>query len=185
MSMINTFIIIVIDCYIFQFYNFRNDNIMEHVQKPTIHRLVTPDGFQLSTNSNSITRFSNQFLQSHFGSKKEFKQSLQLSLHNGKNYIHHNNNVEILDVIPVSRTRFNRATRSPLKCEVEFDALPITDYQQNDIREENADVIPLNSFGNKNRCKTCNKVSTFLKFGMQEKLGKASSQGDKFKKSSN
>lgn len=140
---------------------------MEHIQKPTIHRLVTPDGFQLSTNSGSITRFSNQFLQSHFGSNKEFKEPLQQSLHNDKNHIHHNDEVEILDVIPVPRTRFSRAMRSPLKYDVEFDTVPMTDNQQNSIREENADgrfmekLMPIkNSFSDKNRCKTCNKVST-------------------------
>lgn len=65
----------------------------------------------------------------------------------------------------VSRTRFSRATRSPLKYDVEFDALPMMEYQ-NSIGVENIDerftdkgVSLKHSFGNKNRCKTCNKVS--------------------------
>lgn len=75
--------------------------------------------------------------------------------------------MESSDMTPVSRTRFSRATRSPLKFDADFDTLPMIDYQKNSIRAENIDKrflengVPLkNSCGNKNRCKTCNKVST-------------------------
>ncbi|KAJ6638970.1 hypothetical protein Bhyg_11708 [Pseudolycoriella hygida] len=126
-----------------------NENIMELVKKPTIHRLVTPDGFQLSTNAVSTLN-------------RGFKQPLQHS--DSKNY-YQSDNLESLHETPISRTRFSRATRSPIKCDVDFDNFPIMHFQPNSIILENIDLMlpqksapSKNSFGNKNRCKTCNKV---------------------------
>lgn len=138
----------------------RNEH-SDYVKKPTIHRLVTPEGFQLSTNSESTPRF----WQSHFGSSKEFNQPFNNERVNN----HHDKIGDSLDVTPLSRTRFSRATRSPLKYDVEFDSLPIINCPSNSLREDNIDnsftekgTSMKNSFGNKNRCKTCNKVSLFF-----------------------
>lgn len=142
------------------FFHYRSEHL-DSVKKPTIHRLVTPEGFQLSTNTDSIPKF----WQSHFGSSKEFKKPLQQQSTTINN--HHNKIGESLDVPPVSRTRFSRATRSPLK--YELDTLPINDCDSNGLREDNIDksftetgASMKNSFGNKHRCKTCNKVSISL-----------------------
>lgn len=96
---------------------------------------------------------------------KNFKQPQEPFQNVGKNNLQ-NETVESSDMMPISRTRFSRALRSPLKFDANIDGLPVVECQQNIISEENfGQTFPekgtgvKSSIGDKNRCRTCKKVS--------------------------
>ncbi|KAG4075813.1 hypothetical protein HA402_003639 [Bradysia odoriphaga] len=137
-----------------------NEN-SEQIRKSTIHRLVTPEGFQLCTSTKTNPKSD----QSHIGINEEFKQPLQQQFPNERKVQQTDDRVENVEVIPVSRTRFSRATRSPLKNNVQFSALPIVYCPEKRIPEGNIDnrfaekvTGTKNGLGDKNRCRTCHKV---------------------------
>ncbi len=155
---------------------FRNDNI-DQIKRPTIHRLVTPEGFQLSSSAESFPRFGS----THIAVNKVFKQPLQQSFNSESTNSCRNDKLNSLGVTPVSRTRFSRATqrspRSSLKYDMEFDALPMMDCQQDNVGDETIEngftakgAALKNSFGNKNRCGTCNKVCKPIVFYIHQHL---------------
>ncbi|XP_037025831.1 uncharacterized protein LOC119067138 isoform X2 [Bradysia coprophila] len=125
-----------------------NEN-SEQIRKSTIHRLVTPEGFQLCTSTTANPRSD----QSHIEINEEFKQPLQQQHPNERKIQQPDDQLENVEVIPVSRTRFSRATRSPLK----NNALPIVYCPENRIPEGKVTGTK-NGLGDKNRCRTCHKV---------------------------
>lgn len=101
------------------------------------------------------------------GTNEEFKQPLQQQFLNDQTIQQPNEHVENLEVMPVPRTRFSRATRSPLKSNnVQFSTLPIVYCPEKSIPEGSVDdrfaekvTGTKNGPGDKNRCRTCHKVS--------------------------
>lgn len=156
------------------FFRYRNGNFAQNSEKSTIHRLVTPDGFHLSTAPST----TNQFFQQNFGSSNGFKHPLQQLLYNDKEKIHHHNKVEPMEDTPICRTRFSRATRSPLQHDSEqLDKITVvTSQQQNadEVNEFETDtdkvVTSKNANRDRNRCKTCKKVSKFQIFPGHKRL---------------